>query len=553
MFFFSSRELPRAPSNGELLALTDYIKGHHKATAKYTEAKLRCVLSRHQHTCMKLTSQGTIDQRWGRMRCSHQQSDGSIGTHTFNTVELWYQVPSFPEELHNTLHWVSVTYPPPEGSVVVCRPCPDIYIDKETDYIRDDEPHPDAPSSPSGMSYYELGAAIAQQCDYGASRQNESDQSDEGEWIDVGQQQVETLKNIKKRLADSPARMGTPNPFNTLTHSGHEEKRGKSYVSPNTSAALLNSKEIVARTGYSPKTPSPLGGKTLQNPQRGGEQAHMAKLTYEEMLGSKALKGLESSKHFDADMKKKLPNAQQKGVDYFSRIAEAKPVAKKAESAVHQQQVQELKAQGTLSTAQIAQKDQVSLASTEATTVGVPKKPVRSVTSEMTARAILRGEDPFKPKRTPLTDLYVEGIKRNKKGSIRKMLLFYKIEVRHIADMHWKDANTIVLTVPRSKEGVVVEQVKKVPGTNIIEAFDPLDITAMKTNPRYTGLSDVEMLIEACKLAKERIDRAVESLPPNRKGTIAYHEYRKATLEWEKKRREEAIQRGQTRTAALSA
>ena len=60
----------------------------------------------------------------------------------------------------------------------------------------------------------------------------------------------------------------------------------------------------------------------------------------------------------------------------------------------------------------------------------------------------------------------------------------------------------------------------------------------MKTNPRYNGKLDAELVIEACKLAHERPDRALESLPTNRKGTRAYYEYRMGK---EKRRDQDAL------------
>ena len=108
MIFFPSSEPPRPPSSAEILAFTEFIKGHHSATVKLPEERLTCIWTQHRLTCTKLTSQGYIEQKWGRMRCYHRVADGSTDKHTFNTVELWYQVPHFPEELYDTLHWVSV-------------------------------------------------------------------------------------------------------------------------------------------------------------------------------------------------------------------------------------------------------------------------------------------------------------------------------------------------------------------------------------------------------------------------------------------------------------
>jgi hypothetical protein len=596
MIFFPSSEPPRPPSSAEILAFTEFIKGHHSATVKLPEERLTCTWTQHRLTCTKLTSQGYIEQKWGRMRCYHRVADGSTDKHTFNTVELWYQVPHFPEELYDTLHWVSLKYPAPEGAKVVCRPCPERYIEEE---YEDNDPHPEAPLSPSGISYIELAGVMAKQSRSSPSRQQPFSQSNDEEWINVGQninninahvgrdrelgmrrrgeespkqsasrhnstgqseedgatdqseeygeadqsedygttdqseekgwtevrrieKETPQFKMVKKRSASSPASVGTPNPFSALSSKGHDDKKGRSYESPVDINRIVNMARISAapippqRAVFSPKTPSPLG---LYQ-----QQTQPQKKTQEDKAVPQAIKNNTNTN---------LPAAKKQVVSGTSKPT----VSFKEKENMNSHKTKVFHTHGYAPSD--ADKSTTYQQATKMNVIGKKAEGIRQVVnSDEVARAIIKGEDPFKPKRTPLTEVYVEGIKRNKKGVVRKMMVFYKVAVKHIVDIHWLNAYTIVLTVPKSREGELTEQLKLVPETRVIDAFDPLNITDMKKNPRYIGKSDAELIMEACKLGQERMGRAIESLPANRKGTRAFYEFRKASLEWESKRRQ---------------
>jgi hypothetical protein len=535
MFFFSAAPKRKA-TDEERLALSEVIKGVHKATAK-TAHRLTC--PDHNQSCMKLTSDGYVKGKYSRMKCMHIREDGTVDSHSLPTLALWYQVPTVPEELFETLHGAAVEYPPPRDANVICRPCPVKYatpveleeaglIEEEED--EDDEPPSGAPMSPTlGIKFKSFGESIGktqtspQQNTLGASRQNITDQWENDESPETKENFQTPKLAIKKRQATSPAVMiATPNPYQVLSK---EEKKMRMHFSPAT-------RNEQGATPLTPRTPSPTVKRTIPimvypKPQalvpRRKSPLHQnpedEEYKQEEVITSKVM----DNQKYIAEEKKESEVRQVKRffTNQTQRAQQQQPPHQRKRSSPDQR-TQE----GT----------------SFASLIGVGSGQGRRINmNEEQARAVLSGVNIHKTTRTPLTEVLVANLRRNRKGEVRQALRFFKVDTKIIVDMHWKDRNAVNLVVPRDKVTTIIEQLRNVPGAQILDTFDPLDTIDLQRNPKYFGKSEAELLEECAKLARERYDRAIESLPDNRKGTKAYYIYRQASIENEKKRRAEAL------------
>lgn len=156
------------------------------------------------------------------------------------------------------------------------------------------------------------------------------------------------------------------------------------------------------------------------------------------------------------------------------------------------------------------------------------------------AQSILKGVDITRTERTPLTEIVIANIARNRTGHIRAALRFFKVDASAIVDIHWLSKKVMVAVSPRAKAEALIAQFAQVPDARVLDAFDPLDTSEIRQDPQFAGLTEAQLLEECAKRAKERYDRAIAALPNNRSGTRAYYEYRKACVENEKARRKDA-------------
>jgi hypothetical protein len=74
------------------------------------------------------------------------------------------------------------------------------------------------------------------------------------------------------------------------------------------------------------------------------------------------------------------------------------------------------------------------------------------------------------------------------------------------------------LLIPATRETFYQSQLGKIEGFTVLDAFDPLDVTHMKTLTKYQGKTDADLLIEAKRLGKQRLEKIIRQLPEYRGG-----------------------------------
>ena len=159
-----------------------------------------------------------------------------------------------------------------------------------------------------------------------------------------------------------------------------------------------------------------------------------------------------------------------------------------------------------------------------------PQRPrVRPLTyTEEERRLIYGGRDPRKSK---LTEVHVDGLKRTRKADIRGALRADGVNTKEIIDLYFIGGTLTVLVIPAAQEASIRSQLSKITCFTVLDSFDPLDISHMRTMDKYKDKSDAELFLEAKRMAKERLSRMISKMPTYRMGTKKWHERTKRIIE----------------------
>lgn len=141
---------------------------------------------------------------------------------------------------------------------------------------------------------------------------------------------------------------------------------------------------------------------------------------------------------------------------------------------------------------------------------------------------VYRGVDPRKKK---MVEIYLGGLKRTFKSMIRKALAADGVPTRQIVDIQFVGKNVTMLLVPVEQLDVILDPIRKIPHFKVLETFDPLDTTYMKSLPQHQGKTDAELLVIARTQAQKRIQRYIDKLPEARKGTRNYYNIKLRALD----------------------
>jgi hypothetical protein len=579
MFFFSGVP-PRLPNEKSLIAITEFIKGRHKLTRKDEELRLRC--PEHFHECFKINSDGYVDKKHGRMNCFRKEGN-EVVCHSFGTTELWYQVPKFPEELEDVLHWIALEYPPPPNATVICRPCPMEYGTDEELGEEEDE-HPNAPLSPQGLRYQEVAEVMlaeeSKQNSPRTSRQTETSQS-EGEkenWITV------TSKG-PKRVATSPAGVGTPNPFQPIA--GRMEKKVRFYESPIMKEQEELREIIIQPRNASPKTPSPLASfgprghpeskkatntpirimqrsethqairaevdntngplqqsgiaerRTEHNKERTSQQAGDTKSGKEDMANTNSMARRQPKERQWMEAGEK--QATRDEVDNSNQSTQqAGIVGRRAEYNKERAPQQTMGIKRTVIT---PREEDIASASSTMRSQTKERQPLNAEEkndnhnkgkSKRTSRRleyndsnlnmIYAGKD---PRKREMWQIYISQLKKGARDFIRGALVADGLNREHLGDIQFMGKNITILTVPKDKASEMLMKLKEIGRKRNFQPlpldFDPTDISEIKKLPKYQGMSDAEITTIVIKQAIERFNRQAVRLPENRTGMKNYY------------------------------
>lgn len=503
-FFSSPPKVP--PSEADLISLADMIKFAHKKLRNSPE-HLHCP---HHPEGVKMNSDGFIDKKYARMVCFHKQPDGSVKTHSLNTLSLWYQLPTVEEGLVNALHWVSYQFPPPEGEVVICRPCPSEYapleefVEASSEEESDDEPHPQSKLSPKGKTYKEVGEELATMI---------LKKEDGKKFFNQSNYNLKPCENTPdlhliggKRLPSTPL-------FNRLEDGFESKIPRRAVVTP-------------LKVPNSPKSPSPLSAFEYQP----GWTPGLAKPP-KELLPESEKKSVACENRFGL-LQEERSSIIESIVEEVQSLIQSSPLFKRMEeissriSKVYAGQsnyaaaVKMHPANNAGHVVHIDQKTRtkgvISQNSTEARKV--PKE-----LNEDARAQVYKGIDPRKKK---LIEIYLGGLKRTLKSMIRLALKCDGVNTSHIVDLQFVGKNVTMLLVPQENVAEMLNVLKGIKHFAVLETFDPLDITFMKGLPQYAGKSDAELLSLARKQAETRIQRYIDRLPEFRTGTRNYYTMR---------------------------
>ena len=139
-------------------------------------------------------------------------------------------------------------------------------------------------------------------------------------------------------------------------------------------------------------------------------------------------------------------------------------------------------------------------------------------------KLIYAGKD---PRKTRLTELYMEGLRRARKADIRGALRADGVNTKEIIDIQFVGGGLTSMLIPAAHETSIREQLGRITHFKVLASFDPLDITHMRGLAKYKGKSDEELLVEAKRLAKERLDGIIRRTPTYRKGTKNWYQGQK--------------------------
>lgn len=140
--------------------------------------------------------------------------------------------------------------------------------------------------------------------------------------------------------------------------------------------------------------------------------------------------------------------------------------------------------------------------------------------NEETKKMIYDGRDPLKAK---LIEVYVHNMHRTIRGNLRKALRSDGIDTSRIIDIQFVGKSITMLLIPSDFKNELSNKLNALKRFQILDAFDPLDVSFMKTLPQYQEKSEEELLRIAMDRATARIARYIASLPNSRVGTIKYY------------------------------
>jgi hypothetical protein len=169
--------------------------------------------------------------------------------------------------------------------------------------------------------------------------------------------------------------------------------------------------------------------------------------------------------------------------------------------------------------------------------------------SEQAREMVYKGIDPRKKR---MTEIYVGGLRRTYKSLIRQALRADGIPTSNVVDLQFIGKNVTMLLVPVELADTVLTPLKLVKHFKVIDNFDPLDTTHMKTLPQYQGKTEDELRTIARAQATKRIQKYIDKLPESRAGTRKYYSIQLHKLEETGNQREkgEATRKPKDITAA---
>jgi hypothetical protein len=138
-----------------------------------------------------------------------------------------------------------------------------------------------------------------------------------------------------------------------------------------------------------------------------------------------------------------------------------------------------------------------------------------------TKKMIYNGRDPTK---TKLVEVYIKNMHRTIRSHLRKALSSDGIDTSRIIDIQFVGKSLTMMLIPEGYKDELISKLSALERFEILDSFDPLDISFMKTLPQYQDMSDEELLRLALEKAKMRIARYLASLPDSRAGTRKYYQ-----------------------------
>lgn len=165
----------------------------------------------------------------------------------------------------------------------------------------------------------------------------------------------------------------------------------------------------------------------------------------------------------------------------------------------------------------------------ETTNADSQRPRIRPLTyTEEERRLIYGGRDPRKSK---LTEIHIEGLKRTRISDIRGALRADGVNTKEIIDLYFVGGTLTVLVIPAAQETSIRSQLGKITHFTVLASFDPLDISRMRSMEKYNGKTDAELFLEAKRMAKDRLSRMIRKLPVHRAGTKKWHERSKRIID----------------------
>ena len=500
----------QVPDKMGVMRLEEFYRGHFDDLSS-----VECPLHFDKPDCRcRLTHDGSggrkqgQDRKYLRVVCNFLNEERRKESKSFSVLKLWYQASptlEIPKELLNAYHFVSTkaAYQPPSGAVIMARPITRHTFDDNAYAVED---HVRAKAlevalakaaateeltvSPRGKSYFEEGLLSAKQS---------------------------KAKQIRKSFTPrSPSDRGT---INDDENSDSEiiESRNESM---DFGAGYDNTEDEAEKPSKSvPVWMTPK--KTVTQPQ-GMATPPMRILT----TNVNRFKALE-------DPTEALVAAIAEEVQ--NRILSS-PIFTQLAAAMTPERINRREAEA-VQTAEKNRTNSSSFAAEVASYIPAPKArpgqapqpaPRRTIMTEEYKKMIYAGKD---PRKTRLTEVYLGDLRRTFKSNIRQALRADNVPTQHIADIQFVGKNVTILVIPIERAEEVLRPLRQVKHFRVLEQFDPMDITFMRSLPQYVGKSDAELAVLARKQAMDRIQRYIDSLPDNRQGMKKYYTIRKKQLE----------------------